>query len=182
METPQWEKLKEHYQQIKDLHLRDLFAVDKKRAEKFTLIEDDICFDFSKNRITEETLQQLIQLAVTGNLKQEIERMFNGEKINRTENRAVLHVALRNLGKQPIFVDGQDVMPGIFAVLEKMKRVSEAIRCGDWKGFSGKPIKNIVNIGIGGSDLGPRMVTGALKYYSERRLKVYFVKVSQNYI
>jgi glucose-6-phosphate isomerase len=155
--------------------LRDLFAADKKRAEKFTLIEDDICFDFSKNRITEETLQLLIQLAVSRNLKQEIQRMFNGEKINQTENRAVLHVALRNLGNQPIFVDGQDVMPGIFAVLEKMKKLAEGIRCGDWKGFSGKPIKNIVNIGIGGSDLGPRMVTEALKYYSYRGLTVYFV-------
>jgi glucose-6-phosphate isomerase len=174
-ETTQWKKLKDHYRKIKELHLRELFAADKKRAEKFTLIEDDICFDFSKNRVTEETLQLLIQLAVSRNLKQEIQRMFNGEKINRTEDRAVLHIALRNPGKQPIFVDGQDVMPAIFAVLEKMKKVSEEIRRGDWKGFSGKPIKNIVNIGIGGSDLGPRMATEALKYYSDRGLKVYFV-------
>ena len=139
------------------------------------MIEDDICFDFSKNRVTEETLQLLIQLADSRNLKQEIEWMFSGEKINRTEDRAVLHIALRNTDKHPIFVDGQDVMPGIFAVLEKMKTISEAIRQGDWKGFSGKPIKNIVNIGIGGSHLGPWMVTEALKYYSERDLKVYFV-------
>ncbi len=174
-ETTQWKKLEDHYQKIKNFHLRDLFAADRKRAEKFTLIEDDICFDFSKNRITEETLQLLIQLAVSRNLKQEIEWMFSGEKINRTEDRAVLHVALRNLSEKPIFVDGQDIMPGIFAVLGKMKTISEAIRQGDWKGFSGKPIKNIVNIGIGGSHLGPWMVTEALKYYSERELKVYFV-------
>ncbi|MGD2089994.1 MAG: glucose-6-phosphate isomerase [Candidatus Aminicenantes bacterium] len=174
-ETTQWKKLNHHHQQIKDLHLRDLFALDKKRAEKFTLIEDDIYFDFSKNRITEKTLQLLIQLAVKRNLKQEIQQMFNGEKINRTEDRAVLHIALRNLGKQPIFVDGQDVMPQVFAVLGKMKTICEAIRQGDWKGFSGKPIKNIVNIGIGGSDLGPGMVTTALKYYSMRELEVLFV-------
>lgn len=106
-ENTQWNKLKDHYHQIKKHHLRDLFSADKKRAEKFTLIEGDICFDFSKNRITEETLQLLIQLAESQNLQQEIERMFTGEKINRTENRAVLHVALRNLSKEPILVDGK---------------------------------------------------------------------------
>jgi len=174
-ETIQWKKLTDHYQKTKDLHLRDLFAADKKRAEKFTLIEDEICFDFSKNRVTEETLQLLIQLANSRNLKQEIQRMFNGEKINRTEDRAVLHVALRNTGEQPIYVDGQDVMPGVRAVLEKMKIICEAIREGEWQGVSSQPIKNIVNIGIGGSDLGPRMVTEALKYYSMRELKVFFV-------
>ncbi len=174
-EIKEWQELGKHYQKIKNLHLRDLFNVDKNRAEKFTLYEGDICLDYSKNLVTEETMRLLFALARARNLKQEIEAMFRGEKVNRTENRAVLHVALRNLSRTPIFVDGKDVMPKVFTVLEKMKKVSEIIRAGQWKGFSGKRIRYVVNIGIGGSDIGPRMVTAALKYYSKRDLKIFFV-------
>lgn len=170
-----WKRLEQHYELVKDLHLRDLFAGNPGRAGDFTITEGDICFDYSKNRITGDTLGLLTKLAETCGLKQEIEDMFNGVKINRTENRAVLHVALRNRSGNPVLVDGQDVMPGVTAVLEKMGRVSESVRSGQWLGYSGKPIKNIVNIGIGGSDLGPKMVTQALNYYSLRRLKIFFV-------
>jgi len=170
-----WKQLGDHFQQIKTLHLRDLFNHDKKRAEKLSLVEGDIYFDYSKNRINDQTLSLLLQLVEFRNLKEEIEKMFKGQRINRTENRPVLHIALRNFSKKPILVDGQDVMPSVWAVLEKMKIISQDIRSGNWRGYSGKPVKNIVNIGIGGSDLGPRMVTEALKHYSLRDLNYYFV-------
>ncbi|MCP5048448.1 MAG: glucose-6-phosphate isomerase [bacterium] len=174
-DTPGWHALGNHYSTIKDRHLRDLFAGDPRRAEGFTLYEEDICFDFSKHRITEETLGLLVQLAEQCDLRGAMEAMFGGEKINGTENRAVLHVALRNRGDGPVYCDGSDVMPGVRKVLEKMKRVSNAIRSGEWKGFSGKRVRNVVNIGIGGSDLGPLMVTEALKFYAHGNLKSFFV-------
>jgi glucose-6-phosphate isomerase len=171
----EWKALETHYQTIKGLHLRELFKDDPERAERFTLSAGDVHADFSRNRITGETLDLLLKLARRKGVEEEIRRMFAGEKINRTENRAVLHVALRNLGQQPVFCEGADVMPGIRNVLEKMKRTSEAIRGGQWRGYSGKPVKNVINIGIGGSDLGPLMVTEALKHYSMPGLNFYFV-------
>ncbi len=175
IETREWEKLGSHYIEIKNLHLRDLFRSDKDRGRRFTILYGDIYFDYSKNRITETTIQYLINLARSRHLKDEVEKMFTGQKINRTENRAALHTALRNLSKSPILYDGKDVVPEVFTVIEKMKETSEKIRNGEWRGFSGKQIKNIVNIGIGGSDLGPRMVTEALKYYSRRDLNLFFI-------
>jgi len=175
-ELKEWIELKEHYEKIKNIHLRELFK-DKKRAENFSLLDDDndILFDFSKNLITEKTLDLLINLAKTRNLEKEIERMFNGEKINNTENRAVLHIALRNIDNTPIYVDGKDVMPDVLNVLNKMKNFTNRVRNGEWLGYSGKRIKNVVNIGIGGSDLGPYMVTEALKMYSKRDMRFFFV-------
>ncbi|MCL1833207.1 MAG: glucose-6-phosphate isomerase [Leptospirales bacterium] len=173
--SSEWKKLKDHFNKIKELHLRDLFKDDRERGKKFSFEACGLFFDFSKNLITKETLDILIELAEKNSLKQEIEKMFTGEKINETENRAVLHIALRNRSGSPIFAEGIDVMPQILAVLERMKIISDKIRASEWKGFSGKPIKNIINIGIGGSDLGPVMVYEALKYYSNRELKVRFV-------
>ncbi len=171
----EWKALESHYKDIRGISLRLLFDSDTGRAEKFTVIEEDILFDYSKHRINEKTIGLLVALADACGLKDEIERMFRGEKINATEGRAVLHTALRNLSGAPVLVDGKDVMPGIRAVLERMKDFSERIRDGRWKGFTGKPMKNIVNIGIGGSDLGPCMAAEALKYYSQRNLRLYFV-------
>ena len=173
--SSEWKKLKEHFNKISNLHLRDLFKDDPARGKKFSFEACGLFFDFSKNLITDETVDLLIKLAERSSLKNEIEKMFTGEKINETENRAVLHIALRNRSGRPIFVDGADIMPQILAVLERMKRISDKIRRLEWKGFSGKPIKNIINIGIGGSDLGPVMVYEALKYYSNRDLKIRFV-------
>lgn len=174
-ESTEWTRLSGHYQEVDHLHLRDLFAQDKDRADKFTLYHGDICFDFSKNRIIGDTVKLLVELAESRGLKEEIEQMFTGEKINRTENRAVLHTALRNTGGEPVLVDGKDVMPMVNNVLDNMKQTAETIRDGKWEGFSGKPVKNIVNVGIGGSDLGPLMVVEALKYYSHPELKLFFV-------
>ncbi len=171
----QWKDLEKHYSQMEQIHMKDLFAADQKRAEKFSLYDGDLLFDYSKNIINEKTMDLLIYLAEASNLKKEIERMFTGEHINETEDRAVLHVALRNMSKNPIYVDGKDVMPDVFKVIEKMKSFSDKIRSGEWLGWTGKPIKNIVNIGIGGSDLGPVMVTEALKPYSDRSIKLIFV-------
>jgi glucose-6-phosphate isomerase len=173
--SSEWKKLKDHFNKISKLFLRDLFKNDPERGEKFSFEACGLFFDFSKNLITKETLNILIELAEKNSLKHEIEKMFTGEKINETEDRAVLHIALRNRSGKPIFVDGIDVMPQILTVLERMKSISDKIRTSEWKGFSGKPIKNIINIGIGGSDLGPVMVYEALKYYSNRDLKVRFV-------
>lgn len=171
----EWKALENHYREIRGASLSSMFADDPDRAKRFTIIEDDLLFDYSKNRITETTLRLLVDLAESCDLKSEIERMFRGEKINKTENRAVLHVALRNIDRDPIMVDGTDVMPGVRAVLDKMRDFSDRVRSGGWKGFTGKPMKNIVNIGIGGSDLGPCMATEALRYYSQRSLRSYFV-------
>ena len=174
-ERPAWKALGQHYSQIKGKHLRELFADDPSRGERLTLEVDGVFLDYSKNRITDETLTLLIQLAEQSGLKLRIEAMFAGEKINITENRAVLHVALRAPKGEAIFVDGEDVVPGVHAVLDKMAAFAGRIRSGEWKGHTGKRIRNVVNIGIGGSDLGPVMAYEALKHYSERDLAFRFV-------
>ncbi|MBW1744417.1 MAG: glucose-6-phosphate isomerase, partial [Deltaproteobacteria bacterium] len=157
-----WKALEAHYQKIKDVHLRDLFEQDPQRFERFSLMLGDILVDYSKNRVTEETISLLLDLANQADVSGYIEKMFAGDKINITENRAVLHVALRNRSNRPIYVDGEDVMPGVNAVLERMARFCRRVRDGNWKGYTGKVITDIVNIGIGGSDLGPVMATEAL--------------------
>ena len=173
--TPIWIQLKQHYQALKEVHMRDLFAQDPQRFERFTLRLGDILFDYSKNRVTEETMKLLLELARQANLHEKIEAIFSGQKINRTEDRAVLHVALRNRSNMPILVDSVDVMPEVNRVLAKMRTFSEAVRSGDWKGYTGKAITDVVNIGIGGSDLGPKMVTLALAHYAKRDLHTHFV-------
>ncbi|MDD9339835.1 MAG: glucose-6-phosphate isomerase [Providencia heimbachae] len=174
-QTAAWRALEQHFAQMKDVHMRDLFAQDKDRFTKFSATFDgQILVDFSKNRITQETLDKLLALAKETELKDAINSMFKGEKINRTEDRAVLHTALRNRENSPIYVDGKDVMPDVNAVLEKMHKFSERIIGGEWKGFTGKAITDVVNIGIGGSDLGPFMVTEALRPY-KNHLNMHFV-------
>jgi glucose-6-phosphate isomerase len=191
-----WKALKNHQKTIASQHMRDLFAADPQRFEKFSVAfkathglernglpcpkpsspwVDDILLDYSKNRITQETMQLLLKLAEFAELRQWIDRMFNGERINLTEDRAVLHVALRNRSNRPIVVDGKDVMPGVNAVLAHMRQFTKQVRSGHWKGYTGKPITDVVNIGIGGSDLGPVMVTEALKPYGSDSLRVHFV-------
>ncbi|HHH12920.1 MAG TPA: glucose-6-phosphate isomerase, partial [Thiolapillus brandeum] len=162
LEQP-WQALQEHADRIKDLHLRDLFTADEDRFARFSLKFEEILLDFSKNHITGETLDLLLDLAHQARLGDWIERMFRGERINNTENRAVLHVALRNRANTPIEVDGEDVMPGVNRVLEQMHDFTEAVRTGSWTGCTGRPVTDVVNIGIGGSDLGPHMVTTALR-------------------
>lgn len=174
-QTPAWQALGQHYAQVKDLHMRALFAQDPSRFERFSVQFKDILFDYSKNRVTDETMRLLLNLAEEAGLPTWIEAMFSGEKINNTEGRAVLHTALRNQSDTPVFVDGTDVMPEIRRVLSRMRRFSENVRSGEWRGFTGKPITDIVNIGIGGSDLGPKMVCAALKPYSKHGLRVHFV-------
>ncbi|SFV28697.1 glucose-6-phosphate isomerase [Thermoflavifilum thermophilum] len=174
-ETQAWKALQQHFQQMRKVHMRDLFARDPERFEKFSLRFGDILFDYSKNIITEETMSLLLELAHACKVKEAIEAMFSGEKINETENRAVLHVALRNRSDEPIYLDGQNVMPQVNAVLEKMQRFCEQIHSKRWTGFTGKPIRYIVNIGIGGSDLGPVMVTEALKPYWLPDIEAHFV-------
>lgn len=163
---PEWKALQEHFDKIKNLHLRQLFGDDPKRGETFSLQFEDIFLDYSKNRITAETLDLLLKLPIAVKLNEAIEAMFTGQKINTTENRAVLHIALRNKSNSPILVDGKDIMPEVNAVLEQMRKFANDIRSGAWKGHTGKQIKNIVNIGIGGSDLGPVMAYEALQAYS----------------
>ncbi len=172
---PAWKALKAHQSELASLHMAKLFRKDDDRFEKFSLRFEDILLDFSKNRVKKPTLKLLHELAVQADLPGWIEKMFSGERINCTEDRAVLHIALRNRSNRPILVDGQDVMPGVNAVLKHMRECSDAIRSGAWRGFTDKPITDIVNIGIGGSDLGPVMVTEALKPYSKRDLKLHFV-------
>ncbi len=172
---PAWKELDAHYHEISTVHMRDLFAQDPARFEHFSLRLGEILFDYSKNRITQQTIDLLIDLASQAGLQARIEAMFNGEKINTTEKRAVLHVALRNRSNRPIFVDGKDVMPEVNAVLSKMRSFSEKVRSGAWQGYTGKAITDIVNIGIGGSDLGPKMVCEALKPYAKPGLHVHFV-------
>jgi glucose-6-phosphate isomerase len=173
--SPAWQKLQQHYDTQKDAQMRDLFAQDPDRFKKFSLEFEGVLLDFSKNRITAETLKLLYALAKDRDVPGWAKKMFTGEKINITENRAVLHIALRNRSNTPILVDGKDVMPDVNAVLDHMKMFSEAIRSGAWKGYTGKPITDFVNIGIGGSDLGPVMVTEALKPYGEKGPKAHFV-------
>mgnify|MGYP001480030704 FL=1 len=174
-QTAAWQALQKHFDDMKDVTIADLFAKDGDRFSKFSATFDDqMLVDYSKNRITEETLAKLQDLAKECDLAGAIKSMFSGEKINRTENRAVLHVALRNRSNTPILVDGKDVMPEVNAVLEKMKTFSQAIISGEWKGYTGKAITDVVNIGIGGSDLGPYMVTEALRPY-KNHLNMHFV-------
>jgi glucose-6-phosphate isomerase len=185
VDLPAWKALQKHQRKMADVHMRDLFASDPQRFDRFSLrlsagtSGGDILFDYSKNRVRQKTMRLLFDLARQANLAGKIEAMFTGQKYNNTENRAVLHVALRNRSNRPILVDGQDVMPGVNAVLDKMHAYSEAVRSGAWKGYTGKPIIDIVNIGIGGSDLGPKMVCEALKPYGGRPagppLRVHFV-------
>ncbi len=172
---PQWQALLQHRQEMDGVQMRDLFAQDADRFTRFSRRFEDILFDFSKNRITDKTLALLLDLARAVDLSAQIEAMFTGKKINTTENRAVLHVALRNRSNRPILVDGQDVMPEVNRVLAKMRRFSEAVRGGAWRGYGGDPITDIVNIGIGGSDLGPKMVTLALTPYARAGLRTHFV-------
>ena len=174
-QRPAWKALADHYQKTRDLHLRTLFAEDPKRGERFAREAIGIYFDYSKNRVTEETMRLLLELAESSGLRERIDAMFQGEKINVTEQRAVLHVALRAPKEQSIVVDGENVVPAVHAVLDKMADFSNRVRSGAWQGYTGKRIRNIVNIGIGGSDLGPSMAYQALKYYSDRDLVVRFV-------
>jgi len=170
-----WTNLETHYNAMKPVAMRDLFAQDADRFKKFTLELDGLFFDFSKNRVTEETLTLLRALAAERDVLGWAKKMFDGVKINITENRAVLHIALRNRSNRPIFVDGKDVMPEVNAVLKHMEEFSNKVRSGEWKGYTGKTITDFVNIGIGGSDLGPVMVCEALKPYAKRDLKAHFV-------
>ncbi|MGP8261199.1 MAG: glucose-6-phosphate isomerase [Acidobacteriaceae bacterium] len=174
-QRPAWKALQSHFQSIGAKHLRDLFAQDPARGQRFTAEADGIFLDYSKNRITTETLKLLVSLAEESGLRHRIDAMFRGDKINLTENRAVLHIALRAPKSEIILVDGEDVIPGVHAVLDKMASFSDRVRSGAWKGHTGKPIRNVVNIGIGGSDLGPVMAYEALKFYSQRDLTFRFV-------
>ena len=173
--SPAWQALVEHHKEVGDLHMRELFERDPDRFARCSLLVGHILFDYSKNRITEKTLQLLVDLARQADLAKWIEAMFTGQKINNTEIRSVLHVALRNRSNDPIYVDGQDVMPEVNLVLEKMRSFSAAVRSGEWRGYTGEAITDIVNIGIGGSDLGPKMVCEALKPYARPDLHVHFV-------
>jgi glucose-6-phosphate isomerase len=172
---PEWRALEMHYQAIRDVHLRRLFADDPGRGERLTAEAAGLFFDYAKNRITDETLRLLIALAEACDLRARIDAMFRGERINATENRAVLHVALRAPRDAVILVDGVNVVPEVHAVLDRMAAFAEQVRSGRWTGFTGKPIRNIVNIGIGGSDLGPVMAYEALRHYSDRSLTFRFV-------
>src|SRR5262245_19690818 len=173
--SPAWQALERHQKTMANVHMRDLFAQDPKRFDMFSLRFQDILLDYSKNRITADTMRLLRNLARQADLKGWTEKMFNGEKINLTEQRAVLHIALRNRANHPNMVDGQDVMPEVNAVLTHMQTFSDAIRSGAWTCYTGKRITDVVNIGIGGSDLGPVMVTEALKPYAQEGLYTHFV-------
>lgn len=170
-----WQGLVQHAREMQQVHLRELFRQDVERFQRFSATCEDIFLDYSKNLVTAETMAKLFELAREVQVPAWTERMFNGEKINVTENRAVLHVALRNRSNTPIIVDGKDVMPEVNAVLAHMRAFSESVRSGKWKGYTGKSITDVVNIGIGGSDLGPVMVTEALKPYGKPGLQVHFV-------
>ena len=172
---PQWQALKTHQSTLKDLRIDELFTQDTQRFNKMSLSFEGLLFDYSKNRMTENTLSLLVDLANACNLQTKIESLFAGEKINRTEQRAVLHTALRNQKDSPVYVDGHNVMPEIYAVLERMETFTDQVREGVWTGYTDKPITDIVNIGIGGSDLGPQMVCGALPSYGHERLTMHFV-------
>ncbi len=173
--TKAWKKLGEHYKHIKDVKMREMFEYDEDRAKKFTIQLENLMLDYSKNRINERTMKLLCRLTRDCQLEEMIKAMFRGDKINTTEKRAVLHVALRNRANTPIMVDGKDVMPQINEVFAKMRDFSEAVRLGKFKGHTGKKLTNIVNIGIGGSDLGPVMACEALKKYWAKDMKCYFI-------
>jgi glucose-6-phosphate isomerase len=174
-QRPAWKALETHCKAIKDMHLRQLFADDPNRGERFTAEAVGLYLDYSKNRITDETLHLLVQLAEECGLRERIEAMFRGEAINVTEQRAVLHIALRAPRNEKILVDGNDVVPGVHAVLDRMADFSDRVRNGDWQGHTGKRIRNIINIGIGGSDLGPVMAYEALRHYSLHNLSFRFI-------
>jgi glucose-6-phosphate isomerase len=172
---PAWKALQAHHDKVRQVHLRELFANDAKRGERLAIEAAGLYLDYSKNRITDETLKLLVQLAEESGLRARIDAMFRGEKINITENRAVLHVALRAPREASIVVDGENVVPEVHAVLDKMSAFADRVRSGEWKGHTGKRIRNVVNIGIGGSDLGPVMAYEALRHYSERGMTFRFV-------
>lgn len=173
--SPAWQALQAHYEQVKDMHMVDLFAQDPNRFQRFSLNHNDILLDYSKNRVTEETMRLLLGLAKHANIEERRDSMFRGDKINTTENRAVLHTALRNLSPQPIYVDDENVMPLVQAELEKMRIFSDKVRNKEWLGYTGLPITDVVNIGIGGSDLGPNMVCKALQPFAHESLNVHFI-------
>ena len=173
--TAAWKKLSAHAEKMKQVHMRDLFKQNADRFSTYSIQHNDLLFDYSKNLIEEETMHLLFELADECRLKDAIESMFQGEKINQTEGRAVLHTALRNFSQQPVTNEGEDVMPKVKAVLAQMKNICHQVHSGEWKGYTGKKIKHIVNIGIGGSDLGPVMVTEALKPYWVEGIQVHFV-------
>ncbi|MEW6711118.1 MAG: glucose-6-phosphate isomerase, partial [Candidatus Riflebacteria bacterium] len=167
-ETHEWMALQQHYdEQMKAARMTDLFASDTQRFARFHLEEEDFLIDYSKHIASDETMKKLFDLARASGVKEAAEAMFNGKEINWTEGRAVLHSALRNRSNKPVIADGKDVMPEVNRVLEKVRAFSEKVRSGAWKGFTGKPVKYVVNIGIGGSDLGPVMITEALKHYAD---------------
>ena len=170
-----WKALEKNYAVMRNEKMRDMFAENPDRFAEFSVAAGDFLLDYSKNRINQETMSLLIELAKESGIELAREKMFSGDKINNTEGRAVLHTALRNRSDRPVYVDGKDVMPQIRAVLEKMKTFSDAVRSGEWKGETGKAITDVVNIGIGGSDLGPVMVVEALKKYGQDGLDVHFV-------
>ncbi len=170
-----WRRLEADYAEVRGMKMRDMFAADPKRFDEFSVSADGLLVDYSKNRVTADTMKLLIELAREAGVEQAREAMFSGEKINSTENRAVLHTALRNRSARPVYVDGENVMPQIKTVLKKMKTFSESVRNGSWKGATGKAMTDVVNIGIGGSDLGPVMVVEALKHYQKEGLNMHFV-------
>lgn len=172
---PAWQALQEHYLRVQQLHMRNLFADDPQRAERFSVEALGVYLDFSKNRITDETIRLLLDVAKSSNLRERIDAMFAGQKINITEDRAVLHVALRAPKSQRILVDGENVVQKVHQVLDRMAAFATKVRSGEWKGHTGKRIRNVVNIGIGGSDLGPMMAYEALKHYADRALTLRFV-------
>src|SRR3989441_8005482 len=174
-ERREWRALEEHYQQIRHLHLRDLFATDPKRGERLTAEAVGLYLDYSKHRITDDTLDLLVQLAASSGLRDRIDAMFRGDKLNRTEDRAVLHIALRAPRGTSIVVDGKDVVPEVHAVIDAMADFSNRVRSGAWKGHTGKRIRNVINIGIGGSDLRPVRGHEALRHYSDRAMTFRFV-------
>ncbi len=174
-ESAEWIALQHHYETMKDVHLRDLFADDSGRGERLTAEAAGLYLDYSKNRVTDDTMDLLVALAEASGLSAATERMFGGARINQTEDRPVLHTALRNRSNTPVLVDGEDVMPAVNDVLGRMRDFSTAVRSGSWKGFTGKPIRVVVNIGIGGSDLGPAMAYEALRSFAQRDLDVRFV-------
>ena len=174
-ERPAWVALEQHYEEIRDAHLRDLFAADPTRGERLTAEAVGLYLDYSKNRITDETIGLLVHLAEESGLAERIEAMFRGDRINVTEDRSVLHVALRMPKGASLVVDGVDVVADVHEVLDRMAAFSDQVRSGEWKGHTGKPIRNVVNVGIGGSDLGPVMAYEALRHYSERDLTFRFV-------
>src|ERR1700687_4333911 len=174
-ERPAWKALQAHYNQIHNRHLRTLFSEEKNRGERLTVEAAGLYFDYSKHRITDETMRLLLALAEDVGLRARIDAMFRGDQINVTENRAVLHVALRAPRGSSILVDGKNVVPDVHAVLDKMTAFCNRVRSGEWKGHTGKRIRNVINIGIGGSDLGPVMAYEALKYYGDRTMTFRFV-------